>query len=310
MVGKQRKRLPKKIFEQKGGELMSRINNQLQHKISEMTRLGQTKKEAQAEAREIYLRTHGNLEGYNIAKTYTIRSIETAKTYRKAAVQFAKWLYEEKSINKIKMVTPELAGEYLKYRNEKLSAWTVKRDLSMINKVFDYNIKADDLNLKKRKIKDIKRSRQGPDTSRPGLLKKYERQIFFIKACGCRRESVTKVTYNDVIFNEAEIAERIKLTEKGGKYREAPILDRYKDEFTAWIHHYKNTYSNIFEDLDNHVTAHYYRHLYAKNLYAELCEKVPQGEEFYKGYDVEVLKEVSNALGHNRVNVVVNNYFY
>lgn len=287
---------------------MSRINNQIQHQISEITRLGQSKKEAQAEARDKYLNDHGSLEGYDIAKTHTIRSIETAKTYRKAAEQYAKWLYEEKSINKINKVTPELAGEYLKYRDETLSAWTVKRDLSAINKIFNYDLNSKDLDLKTRNLEDIKRSRNGPDTSRPGLLEKYEEHINFILSCGCRRESITVVTYKDIIFNEDNIAVKVKLTEKGGKYREAPVLEKYQTEFTEFVDKFSDSYSNIFKDFDNHVASHYYRHLYAKDLYEQVCEELQPSGKMYKGYRVEVLREVSVALGHNRINVVVNNY--
>jgi integrase len=290
---------------------MSRINNQLQHKISEITHLGQSKKEAQAEAREIYIKEHGNLQGYNISKTYSIRSINTAIAYRKSCEQFAIWLKNEKSTNKINLVTRELVGEYMKHRQDKgLSAWTLKKDLAAINKIFDFNLTSKELDLKERKLTNIKRSRSGPDKSRPGLIKKCREQIYLINACGCRRESVTKVKYNDIIFDENNIAIKIHLTEKGGKHRLAPILDSHKKEFTSMIQKYENNYSNIFNDFDSHVEAHYYRHLYAKGLYNELCEKILPTTELYKGYRVEVLKEVSKALGHNRLNVVVNNYFY
>lgn len=290
---------------------MSRINNQIQHKISEMTELGQKKKEAQEHAREVYTEKYGSLEGYEIAKTYTIRSINTAKTYRKAGEQFAKWLYEKKSINKINKVTPELAGEYLQHRDKTLSAWTVKRDMAMINKVFDYNIKSDELGLKKRKITDITRSRSGPDMTRPGLLKKYENEIFFIEACGARRDSITRVKYNDVIF-ENNIAVSVNLKEKGGKERVAPVLKIYRNEFTELINQYEATKTNIFKYFDNHVEAHYYRHLYAVNLYEELSKELESSGEFFKGYRKEVLSKVSAALGHGdkRFSTVVNNYLY
>lgn len=287
---------------------MSRINNQIQHKISEITLLGQKKTEAQEEARNKYKEQHGNLEGYNISKTQSIRSINTAKTYRKTGEQFAKWLKDEKGINKIKLVTADHAGEYLQIRQEKgISPWTIKSDMAALNKIFGFDLKSKALGLRERKIKNIKRSRSGPDKSRPGIEIKFKDQIMLIKACGCRRSSVTKITYNDIIFKNGQ-ATAVKLTEKGGKFREAPVLEIFKKEFTAMIKKYSGTQKSIFDKLDSHVAAHYYRHLYAKNLYKELCEKIAPTGNLYKGYRVEVLKEVSKAIGHNRINVVVDNY--
>jgi len=191
------------------------------------------------------------------------------------------------------------------------SAWTVKQSLSAINKIFNYNLNGKELGLKKRDYKNIKRSRKGPDPNRPGLLEKYKEQIFLIMACGCRRDSVTRVTFDDIIF-ENGIAVKVKLTEKGGKYREAPILKKYQKEFTQMIKKYENCNENIFKEFDNHVAAHYYRHLYAMDLYNELCETMEPTGKYYKGYRKEVLEEVSKALGHGkkRLNTVVNNYFY
>lgn len=290
---------------------MSKISNQIQHEISNLTKLGQKKKEAQKEARIIYNEKHGSLEGYNISKTYTIRSIDTALAYRNSGEQFAAWLKEEKSINKIKLVTRELAGEYLKQRQEKgLSAWTLKKDLAAINKIFDFNLTSKELDLKERKLINIKRSRSGPDKSRPGLIEKYREQIMLINSCGCRRSSVTRVEYQDIVFKD-NIAVAVKLIEKGGKARTAPVLTSEQQDFTAMIEKYCNSKDNIFNDFDNHVEAHFYRANYAKSLYKELYVK--KGSELnpqYKGYDAIVLGEVSKALGHNRLNVVVNNYLY
>ena len=290
---------------------MSRINNQIQHRISAITTLGEKKKEAQKDAREIYLAIHGNLKGYNAAKTYTIRSINTAIAYRKCGKLFAEWLKDEKGINKINLVTPELAGEYLQHRDKELSAWTVKQDMAAINKIFRFNLNSKELNLKDRKLTDIKRSRKGPDSNRPGLLFKCKEQIFFIRACGCRRDSVTRVTYSDVVFKD-NLAVGVKLIEKGGKKRTAPVLEVYQKEFTELVNkHSLHPDKNIFKVFDNHVAAHYYRADYAKNLYKELYNKISNEKNgTYKGYDKEVLKQVSKAIGHNRVNVVVDNYMY
>lgn len=292
---------------------MSRINNQLQHRISELTQLGMKKVEAQAITKAIHEAQYGSLKGYISTKTYMIRSINTAKAYRNSAEQFATWLKDIKGINKINKVTRAVAGEYLQQRDKINSAWTTKKDLAAINKIFDYKLTSKELGLKKRKIKDIKRSRKGPDKSRPGLLIKYKEQILFIMACGCRRDSITRVTYQDIVF-ENGIAVAVNLVEKGGKPRTAPILESHQIEFTAMIEKYRNTTNtNIFKSFDNHVSAHYYRHLYAMNLYEELLSKDGSPEHVkYKGYDSVVLGEVSKALGHGegRLYLVVNNYFY
>ena len=290
---------------------MSRINNQIQHRISAITILGEKKKEAQKYARENYIAIHGNLNGYNPAKTNTIRSINTAKAYRKSGKLFAEWLKEVKGINKINLVNEQLAGEYLQHRDKELSAWTIKQDMAAINKIFKFNLTSKELNLKDRKLSNIKRSRCGPDANRPGLLLKCKEQIFFIRACGCRRDSVTRVTFKDIVFKDG-IATGVKLIEKGGKKRTAPVLEQYQNEFTNFVNGFRlHPDEAIFKTFDNHVAAHYYRADYAKNLYKELYNKIGNKKnETYKNYDKEVLKQVSLALGHNRINVVVDNYMY
>ncbi len=290
---------------------MSRINNQIQHRISTITILGEKKKEAQKDAREIHIVLYGSLKGYNPAKTYTIRSINTAKAYRKCGEYFANWLKEVKGINKINLVTTEVAGEYLQYRDEYCSAWTVKQDMAAINKIFKFNLKSKEIGLKQRKLIDIKRSRNGPEVNRPGLLTKCKEQIFFIRSCGCRRDSIMRVKYSDIVFKNG-LATGVRLIEKGGKERTAPVLEQYQTEFTDFTNrHELHPNEAIFKLFDTHVAAHFYRAQYAKNLYKELFNRIGnEKHEKYKGYDKEVLKQVSKALGHNRVNVVVDNYMY
>ena len=118
----------------------NRINRALQHRLSGLSRFGQSKHEAKAAAREAYLAEHGNLKGYNPSRVEGIFSIRTMENYRQTAREFAKWAAENgcKNANK---VSRETAGRYLQERQAGgKSAWTTSKDMAALNKMFDYGL--------------------------------------------------------------------------------------------------------------------------------------------------------------------------
>lgn len=136
--------------------------------------------------------------------------------------------------------------------------------------------------------------------------------------------------------------------EKGGKYRETPCLEKYqnlilekydvqeRESFVKYsftqtftdankteiVHPqsvdkqgFKTFYSNskdepIFDKYSTNIDNHAFRGQYARDLYKELCEAKGEIKNDYKGeYDRELVRKVSNALGHERLGVVINSYF-
>jgi len=125
----------------------------------------------------------------------------------------------------------------------------------------------------------------------------------------------------------------VSLVEKGGKFRNAPVLGTYREEIERIVPNmairtqhssiameefrFKELYrcsgqDVLFSRYTKKIDNHAFRAEYAREMYAELLQqKREQGEKIfkdYRGYDMECLRQVSQDLGHNRVSVVVEHY--
>lgn len=65
----------------------------------------------------------------------------------------------------------------------------------------------------------------------------------------------------------------------------------------------------LFDKYTTKINNHRFRAEYAQELYKQLAPE-EQENKLYRGYDYETLKEVSEALGHNRVSVLFDHYLY
>ena len=311
-----------------------RINGGFQHRLCEQARFGESKHQAKAEARAAYIKEHGNTHGYNPAKVDGVFSIKTMETYRKAMETFAVWAAEHGCKN-AKQVTQELAGQYLQERQAAgLSAWSVSRDMAAINKTMGYNLTKAELGLSERRLSDITRSRNMTANDKRDFTA-YSDQIALARACGCRRQSVTAITANDCIRNDKGLVVGVRVVEKGGKERVAPVLNAYKEELTKVVERATSAHADqsepLFARYDSHIDNHSFRAEYANQLIQQLEQEQANGQPWfggdlrkedyinlrgtdkaigatYKGHPTDVVAAVSGALGHNRLDVVVNHY--
>ena len=215
-----------------------RIFGGLQNRLSRLARFGQSKHEAKQAAREAYIKEHGYLEGYYPARVDGIFSLSTMKTYRAVMQPFAKWLAAHK-VKNASQITKEHAAAYLREREATgLSAWTVSREMSAINKALGFDLTKQELGLRQRKKSEITRSREETENDRRRFTK-FQDQITVAKACGCRRASITRITPNDCVRNEKGQVVGIRVVEKGGRERVAPVLNEYKEQVTAPGHRHR-----------------------------------------------------------------------
>ena len=309
-----------------------RIFGGLQNRLSKQAKFGQSKHEAKQLAKAEYLNTHGNLDGYNPAKVDGIFSIGTMETYRQAMIPFAEWLsaYNVKNANQI---TPDLASKYLQEREASgLSAWTVSRDLAAINKAMGYDLSKKELGLSERHKTDISRSRNETENDKR-KFSKYQDHIAIAKACGCRRSSITKITPTDCIRNANGTVIGIRVVEKGGKERIAPILNSHKETVTEIVDRLSDGDKPLFSNYDSHIDNHHFRAEYCADLleqltqehnenkpwfggdlqpehYIHLSRRDAQCGDTYRGYPTEVVAAVSGAMGHNRLEIIFSHYNY
>ncbi len=260
-----------------------------------------------------------------------IFSFKTMESYCQTAKEFSVWASNH-GCKKASDISRELAGQYLKERQANgKSAWTVSKDMSALNKIFNYNLSKAELGLKNRSLTDITRSRN--ETSNDNRsFSKYNDQITFAKGTVCRRQSVTKVRLEDCVRNAEGKVVAVKLTEKGGKTRVAPVLNEYKDKVTEVINkHISGEGKPLFNTYDSHIDNHAFRSQYATALMYQLeSERAAMvalcGGDFdprslvnlrgkdaetdapYREHDRDICGMVSGALGHNRLEIVFQNY--
>lgn len=261
-----------------------------------------------------------------------IHSTGTADAYRQTTNEFSSWLKNENkeiwSTKNLDSITKDVAYRYLQERQENgLSAWTVTKDMSALNKILDLNLNKKEGGLQDRKLQDITRSRVSREHDKKYNPKNYMEQIEFSRAFGLRRESIYGGNYavkESSLFTKDDNV-FVRVIEKGGRYRESPCLRSYQNNIIEKYNiqsgesmtkeqfiesYYASKDSPLFDEYTSKIDNHAFRAEYAQDLYDEIASQKENIELDYKGYDSSILKDVSQALGHNRLSVVVNHYLY
>lgn len=300
---------------------MSSLTHQVLNQLKTMSAFGESKYDAKCQAKD----------SNKLDKIY---SYNTFGAYLDNAVRFAKWAKINHNIRHIDQITKEHAIEYLKEKvGEGKSAWSVQLYKSAINKVWGFDLKRQDANIPYRKREAISRSRFDVANDKKFNKEKHSDEIAFALACGCRREGLQTVRFCDVykVGNEYYV----HLHEKGGKNREARILDEYKDFIAKFVN---TTSEKIFGTITKKIDIHSLRAAYATKMYKQLLEargyiykadykldkhtydkdekfnnKGCQGIATYICKDGRVLNKhvmlaLSRYLGHNRINIIAVNY--
>lgn len=319
-----------KKIHMKGGVIVARQKNitiQMHKKIDSLLKIGESKHLAK-QAYKQYCEEN-NIK-WNPSKSPFIHSTGTADAYRQTIGEFSLWLKQEKpdiwNTKDLSQIDKNVAYEYLKYREiNGCSAWSISKDMSAINKVLDLALNKKEGHLQERSLKNISRSREEKVHDHKYNAINYKDQIEFAKAFGVRRESILggqfQVKESSLFKSNGQVY--VSVIEKGGRYREAPCLKSYqeaieqkyniqeRDSYTKeqFIKEYFTSNSNnLFDSYTAKIDNHSFRAEYATNLYKELSEQKENIANDYKNYDSSLLRQVTEALGHSRLNVVVDHY--
>lgn len=280
--------------------------------IDSKLKFGESRYLAKFAQKQNYIRENGTLRGHNHSRTPGIHSLRTAEAYRQTANEFARFLKDNglKRVTEAREIPRQLCIDYLKQRAEKYSSWTAKKDMAALNKITDHQLTAKECNIQKRSLEDITRSRSGQNLNKYNPAN-YRDQISLSQACGMRRESVLRVTPNNFQRDEKGLVKSIYLREKGGRERIAPILAEKQEQVTEIVNNSiinKGMNETLFDKYSKNINNHDFRAQYATALYKELSEQSEELKSDYRGYDSDIIREVSEALGHSRLDVVVSHY--
>lgn len=301
----------RQISKKKGDVFLGRrnksLNRQLFERLESMSRIGESKHQAKQEYRQ-YCESHGI--AWNPAKATGIFSYKTYDAYKQTSKEFARWLKENYGIKNIDQITRHHCSEYLRERQDEYkTSWTNSKDLSAMNKLFNFGLTKSEVGLNPRSYKNVVRSRlERPHDSKVNL-KNYKDQVTFACGSGCRRESVLRVVPADFRRDNSGMVVAVRLVEKGGLEREATILQSYREEITRIVNNANADKSRpLFSKYPNRIDNHAFRSEYAAARYVELTVGKEDLKNDYRGYDAECLQKVSHDLGHNRISVVVEHY--
>ena len=294
------------------------IKQQLQRKIDDLTRFGEKKVKDD--------RTNPNrCEG--------IHSIKTCESYRATARLFGDYL-KEQGVRNISDISREHVDSFMQSRSN-MSPYTYSRELSAINKMLDTRYTVRDFNLSNRSYRDITNNRGLAQRDTSDALRNKQ-QLDFVRACGMRRESIDRVTPADFIRDKDGQCIGVHLIEKGGRERYAIIIEQDRQRITEQVNQaiaQNGEHVAMFKQVDSNANPHYERAEYAQRLYNDLMQAQAQERDYYagmrdifineqaheraceryhneivRGFSRDIMAEVSQALGHNRIDVVLYHY--
>lgn len=223
---------------------------------------------------------------YLVSKNSYIRSVKSIEHFRKSSQPLIKFLKEDLQVTKFEKVERAHLEKYLCHRASLgLSAWTISSDLLTVNKLFGENITKAELHLPSRLHRNIVKGRHGPVApNRVSLLEKHRDEITIAKATGIRRSSFSTISRSSFVFGDDGLPRSIRVTEKGGRYRESIVLFPYREEVLRIISEPERDNEPIFKNkLDSHLNIHYYRHEFACETIRMLAQEEARGEKYFRG---------------------------
>lgn len=280
----------------KNGSIIHQINRELQSQL----RIGEKKREAKAAEQT------NHPQG--------IFSFRTLEVYTEQCCRFAKWGKEEhgcRTLEELRQFVPE----YIRREIERgLSAWTVRTEVAAISKLYQVPTTSWGISLPSRKREDIIRSRGAAARDAHFSEKKNADLVAFLRGSGLRRSEAEAVRPCDIHSSGAGVFVEVRKG-KGGKARTVTVTQAAQ----ALVVSYQGEGQRaIWGKIESSCDVHSYRREYAAARYAELARDphtLPPNERYLcrgsrrgEVYDRAALAQVSQDLGHNRLEVVVTNY--
>lgn len=255
-----------------------------------------------------------------------IYSFSTLEAYLKHCNYFASWCRDNPGITaelghkarSLDEIRP-FAGQWISARIEQgLSPYTIKLEAAAICKL--YGQSAENLQLPEtpeRKRQDITRSRGDVTRDKHFSETKNARLVTFCRNTGLRRRELAELRYKDIIYDYGQM-EILVRNGKGGKQRLVPVLNpeevlRLRPDLLS-----RDPEARVWDKIHSAADIHSYRADYATALYKSLArplDSLGHKEKYYcrrdqKGvvFDRKAMLRVSQALGHNRIDVIAGHY--
>lgn len=249
-----------------------------------------------------------------------IYSWQTYKSYMRQLGLFARWCKETHNARYLKECKKYVA-EYLQTR-ENLSVWTQKLDLAALQKLYqeypDAPEKPFGVELQSRLRQDIRRSRQQAARDLDFSESNNANLITFCRCTGLRRSELQELKGTDITADGLQL--HVTRNTKGGRWRMAPITGTPAEIKLVQRMCKAAGDGRVWLRVPGSADIHSYRADYCQRVYlqyARPADKIPPAERYYcrgdrKGIilDRPAMLAASQALGHNRIDIIASHYLY
>jgi integrase len=246
-----------------------------------------------------------------------IHSHGTRNTYQQHVMHFVQWVRSSHQIRRLDILdqcADELASEYLaEHLKQGYSSYTVQAERAALRLFFDNRQLAEQLVIPPRKREQITRSRKETVREKEFQPVNWQPLIRFLQATGLRRAEVTLLQVEDIqkdlMTGDLEVVVK-KGHGKGGRPRRVPILPGHGQDVLC-LRDGREPQELVFPNIPSHLDIHAIRREYAQSYYQHLSGRdLPPltGRLKRSDYDEAAMLQVSQALGHNRTDVILRHY--
>lgn len=249
--------------------------------------------------------------------TGKIHSYKTRSVYQEHVLNFANWARNThglKHLAPIEACADQLATAYLQLLlDQGKSPYTLQTIRSALRLFFADRQLANQIRIPWRARTMITRSRGEKKHDRHLQPANWQSLIDFLRATGLRRDElkmlrVGNIREHDLVTGAPAVH---VLNGKGGKSRIVPVLPG-QEQAVLSMKAGRAADDLVFPRIPKHLDVHSYRREYAQTLYLYHAPgrslPQPSGRLRAADYDRTAAKLVTEALGHNRVDVVLRHY--
>jgi integrase len=247
--------------------------------------------------------------------TGKIHSHTTRKVYQQHVLAFINWARTTHGITRLAWLderADELVTQYLtEHVVADRSAYTLQTERAALRLFFGNWSLAAAVSLPTRTRTTITRSRGPAGHDRHFQPSHWQAHIRFAQACGLRRAELRDLRVRDVYAaSDGTLFVHVKHG-KGGRPREVPVLKGHEQEVLTVVQG-RAPHEKVFDHIPRHMDVHSYRRDSAQRRYLQhaLDQALPpvEGRLRRDDYDPAAAQQVSWALGHNRLDVVLRHY--
>lgn len=246
-----------------------------------------------------------------------LHSFRTRKGYQAIVLRLVNWCATTeglrfRDLDDVDACAEELVSRYLaEGLNAGKSAWTLKTERSAFRLFFGQRELAAGVQLPPRRRADIKRSRQPAVRDAAFDATHWRELLTFLDATGLRRSEVARIHGRDV-YGDAQGRLHVAVKGKGGKWRAVPVLPDFADAVRALVAG-RSPDERLFRRIPSHLDIHAARRRFAQATYRQLSGGRPlppstSGRLAKDAVDPLAARQVSQALGHNRLDVTTTHY--